>query len=387
MSEYVSLPIATDPVDLAQQAITKLEEGIPSWNGAGGNLETWMIEACARIGAEVRDVASDVPAAIFRYFGATLADVKPIEAETATVASTWTMRDDAGYMVPAGTVVGLPGPDPTELVAFEVAHPITVPAGSTTTAPGAVLLRAVERGEAGNGLSGVPQLIDALGYVDSLALVGATAGGADDEHDADYLDRLRAELELMTPRPIRPRDFEVLARRIAGVERALAVDGYDPSDESLGNERMVTVFAIDAAGAAVDTATKDALAAELEAQREINFVVHVADPTYTPVDVSFEIAVEEGWTPSEVRTRAEAAVASLLSPANWGQPSTGDRRRWVSAPVVRLGELYAILNRVVGVDYVSALTLRRGADPFSAADVTLPGAAPLPQPGVIVGTA
>jgi uncharacterized phage protein gp47/JayE len=63
----------------------------------------------------------------------------------------------------------------------------------------------------------------------TVTLDAPTAGGVDAESDADYLDRLHELLTLLAPRPILPNDFAVLARTVAGVGRATAIDLYNPT--------------------------------------------------------------------------------------------------------------------------------------------------------------
>ena len=121
----------------------------------------------------------------------------------------------------------------------------------------------------------------------------------------------------MTPRPILPQDFAVLARDIAGVERATAIDGYNPADQTTNNERMVTVAVVDADGEALNATIKQQVDDYLESLREVNFIVHVVDPNYTTIDVTFNVKAIPGYTASELEAATEAAIANYLSPANW----------------------------------------------------------------------
>lgn len=230
--QYITLPVETDPDDLAQEGFDYLESVITGFVANPGNVETWLIEAIARIAAMVRDVAADVPKAIFRYLGSTLHGIAPIDDVSATATSTWTMVDDTGYTIPEGTVVSLVGPD-NELIAFETVGDVTVDPGNTVTAAGEVVLVASEAGSAANDAVAPVTLVDSLAYVSSIALVAAPSGGTDAETDEEYLDRLSAELQLLTPRPIIPEDFAVLARGEDGVERATAVDGFNPNHNLL----------------------------------------------------------------------------------------------------------------------------------------------------------
>lgn len=381
--EYITLAIDTDPDDLAQEALDYLQDVIPGFVAAPGNIETWLIEAIARIASEVRDVAAQVPKAIFRYYGNTVVGLPPIDDVAAVATSTWTMKDNAGYTIPAGTVVSMQGPD-GELVAFEVVDDVTVSAGSTATAAGEVDLVAAEAGTAANDATGPVELIDSLEYVSSIALVVSPNGGTDAETDDEYLDRLSAELRLSTPRPILPSDFAVLARRVAGVERATAIDGYDPAGPSYDNDKMVAIAAHDEDGAAVGAGVKAEIESTLEAMREVNFVVNVIDPEFTTIDVTFTATIHDGYDPDEVITDAEEALAEFLSPLNWGLPpsGTGETREWINTDKVRYLDVATVINNVDGINAVTALTVEGGT-----ADVTMTGAAPLPTPGTITGTA
>lgn len=380
MAQVVA-PVPVDADAIGGESFDFLQANVPGYEPHDGNLEVWIVLAMARIAARYGLLITDVLDAIFRSFGA-LVNVPPIDATQATVASTWTMINTAGHTVPAGTKVGIPS-GTGDLVAFETTADFTVVAPATATGVGAVPLRAVVAGSSGSGLSGTPQLIDPLDYVASVAIVGSTSGGVDAELDDDYLDRLSDELQLLTPRPIVPFDFEVLARSVPGVDRALALDGYNPADSTSGNERMVAVAVISEAGVAVSGPIKTAVDTLLQSLREVNFVVNVIDPTSTTIKVSTTVVKLPGWDSTVVDDAVTAALTAYLSPADWGQTPGGDTREWRKVDTVRIGELYAAINAVDGVDYVSALTFAKTADALAATDVVLPGAAPLPAAGTI----
>jgi Baseplate J-like protein len=553
MSEqYIEIPIETDPELLAQESFDALGAAIPGWVPNDANLETLLIEALSRMTSEARDVASAVPTDIFRYYGE-LVGIVPQEATFATALSTWTMISSAGYTIPAGTQVGIVLTGDV-IVPFEVTDDIVIPPGFTQNT--SVNIRAVEAGSDASGITGAVTLLDTLDFVQTITLNAPTADGIDAEEDDAYLNRLRLQLSLMTPRPILARDFAILAQNIEGIDRAVAIDGYDPDHNLLsanqssletattgwevdanatitrdttqasdgiaslrvasvaagnasartlsgtsgepvtsgqqytavtyarptavrtiriiinwytaagaangsnqadftsqaanvwsttplsvtavapansafaavvvmtlataaaneftyfdriafrkgpstvwkigdspefGVERYITVVGVDENGLALTTAKKNELDAYLESLREVNFVVNVIDPVYTTVDVTFAAVAQEGWTPSDVETRAEQAVTDYLSPKNWGLPEDigGDvpvPPEWVNTTTVRYLELASVINGVGGLDYITSLTLRKGTEAFAAADVVLAGVVPLPQPGTITGT-
>lgn len=492
MPEYIEFPLDTNPEVLAEDAFDYIQAHFPTWIPADGNLDTIMVEVGARLAAEARDVASLVPVSIFRYFGG-LVGIPPQEATYATGLTDWTLINNAGYTIPAGTQVGIRTAGDV-LVPFLTMTDIVVPPGSTTALN--VLITAVEAGGESNAIgtaAGPVELISTLDFVVSITLDAATSGGIDAEDEEDYLDRLRTRLQLLAPRPIIARDFAIMAEDIGGVERAVAIDGYDPTAseiqtvdvdatggnfqltftgqttaniawnataaqlqaalealsniapgdihvtggpgpamwtvEFLGtydgvnvaqmtntdtltggagtvtnatlregaghsqfdNERMVGVAAVDEEGEAVSGGVKAEIDAYLQAHREINFVVHVFDPTYTLVDVTFTAVTFPGFDPALVEVAAELAISTYLEPKNWGLSTSqfGDSpvsQSWQNVKVVRYLELAQVLNAVEGLDYITALTFRIGAASFATTDVTLPGEVPLPRPGVITGT-
>lgn len=365
MAEPVSAGIETDPQELLQEAIETLQDRIEGWEPAPGSLDFILLEAFADMSAEVRDVASDVPAAIFRYFGAKLAGVPPIDAASAIASSTWTAIDDQGYTIAEGATVGVRAAG-DDLVLFEVVSEVVIPPGQTQTGVGEVTLAAALEGAHANALGapgGAAEPVDAeLSWVDTVVLTGATAGGAAAEDDDAYLSRLADELTLQTPTPILPRDFAILARRVAGVHRALAIDLYKPADvPNPGNPvdanrpRSVTVAVVDEAGEALGAPVRAEVDALLQSMREVNFEVWVVDPAYTEVSVDFDAVSYPAWDPADVEARAVAAVEEYLSPGAWGTEPFSDEPTWTLETHVRHYELVEVLNRVEGLWRVTAI--------------------------------
>lgn len=228
---YLDLPIETDADALKDDAVDYLTSSIPGWTAAAGNLETILIEAIAEMAAEQAEVASEVPSAIFRKFGEALVGLAPIDGVEAVGSTSWTLNDTLGHTIPAGTFITI------SEIPFQTSQETTVAVGVSSAS---IPIVAVDPGEQGNDLTGPAELVDTLAYVSDVEVTGVTAGGVDAETDDEYLDRLTDELTLMAPRPIVPQDFEILSRRIAGVDRALAVDLWNPAAASSGVTGNVT---------------------------------------------------------------------------------------------------------------------------------------------------
>ena len=375
---YIDVPIETDPQDVLNDAYTYLASAIPGWEPAAGNLDVWILMAISALAAESRDVASLVPSSIFRWFGANLVNVPPVDESSATVLTDWTMVNNNGYTIPAGTQVAIPvvGSDPVPFITLTDA---VVPPGTTTIT--GVEIEAVDPGAAANGLGsigGSVELLDALNFVSSITQEAVTSGGADAELDSAYLDRLAAELQLLAPRPILPSDFAVYSRNVTGVYRAVAVDGYDPGSNTYNNPREISVAATDNAGVAIAAGVKTALQAYLQAAREVNFIVNVIDPTLNIIDVTVHVKKLAAWDAALVQSSVQDAINGYINPLTWGSsPGTANPQDWQNTTVLRYLELAKVIGDAAGVAYVETLTFGLHGGALSAADLNLTGVAPL----------
>lgn len=398
MGKFISIPVEVDPEARTAAAKDEIAAGIPGWVAPDGSFEDRLLRAESRLAADLTEMAADVPGEIMFEIGRSFLKIAPQGAVPAQVTSTWTMVDAAGYTIDANTEVGIPiaGDD---LVAFRVVEDVSVAPGQTKTADGGVLLEAVIPGEAGNDLNGTPKLLSTLTFVvqpGGIALEDGdgdpveTDGGVDAETTDEYLDDLTDETGLLTTTPILPENFAVVARRVPTVYRALAVDGYNPDDDTFDNERMVAVASIEEDGTAVSAGTKTAVTTLLESLRESNFLSPAFDPTYNAIDVDYTGAKAlPGFDPAVVKTAVDSAIANYLSPANFGRfPTDTDPKIWRRITVVRHSELVALVNSVAGLDYIDSedLTLALSGGSLAAANVTLDGVAPLTEAGDITGT-
>jgi hypothetical protein len=386
---YIEVPVESDPTDVAQEAFDYLQTTIPGWLPSPGNLEGWLVEALAQIASELRELLGLVPDSIFEFYGSSILGLPPQAATPATGSTTWTAIDAAGnYLVPAGTLIGITPTASQDVTAFQVVSDFAIPPGILSVS--GIQVVAIEAGAAASGITGTVQPIDPLDFIAGVTLDGPTGGGQDAEDPDAYLARLSDLLTLMSPRPILPQDFAILAQRmVAGVARATAIDLYNPGPPIDTNcPRCVSVVLVDANGNPVTPTIKSEVDALLQSMREVNFLVFVLDPTYETIDVSFDVMAYPGYDPADVETRVVAQLQSYLSPASWGVPPFGDTgaQSWLNATAVRYLELAEQINRVDGVDYIKTLALGLHGGALGTADVALTGVAPLPNPGTISGT-
>ena len=201
-------------------------------------------------------------------------------------------------------------------------------------------------------------------------------------------------LKLVAIRPIIPSDYATLALQNEQVGRAIAMDGYNPADGTWGNARMITLILTDLQGQPVPQPVKDQIAGQLEAAREVNFIVHIIDADYQPVDVHVDAQGFPQMMNSTVAAAIVEEVTLMLSPSVWrlGTLSADMEAGEVIPPpdmtpdpdgpagrqVIRVNEIVASADRARGVDWVNAVAIN-GA----VADITLANAWTLPQPGSI----
>jgi hypothetical protein len=410
MADYVTLPLADDPDALLEVGVDYMEGAISGFVARPGNVETVLLEANSQIAAEVIQQAEIVPPLVFAYAGESLFGLPPYAAvpATATATITWALDTPAG-MIPAQSLVGVPHPSGNTILFTTDVDVVAIEGGGDIT----VGVTALESGANGNGAFGTSELIDVVVGVETIYVNTAT-GGVDAESDTDYLDRLADALTLLAPRPILPNDFAVMARQEPGVERAVALDLYQPgTDDNItaaqpggplavegtpvnagagvsNVPRCVTTIITAEGGAAPSQALMHAVWLRLDGAREVNFLAYVMAPRYTGVDVQATVHPFPGYTPVDVQAAAVAMLGQWLDPSSWGgQPTvtTDAVQQWATDNKVRIYEAVDWLNRAEGVYYVKSVQVRKVGDAaWSDVDITLPGTVALPVSGTFTIT-
>ena len=386
---YNAPDVETDQDAIAEEVFAALAANIPGWAAHDGNLETWVVEAFSEVGAEIRALAADVPASIFTTYGQLVLGIPPQLAVSSTGQATITAIDNQGYTLDVGATFAL-ARSGDDLVAFASLQETTIPPGATT---GDVPFAAVLQGADANGLTGAGQMLDPITWVADITVTQATAGGVDAETPDAYLDRLTNLLRMVALRPVLPQDFAILALQVEGVGRAVAMNLYNPADGTWTNARTVTLILAQADGYPCAASVKTTVETQLEALREVNWIVNIIDPVYEPIDVAYDVVAFAGQDASAVMATCTANVTAYLQPAMFrlgalspaiagGEvippPSGGGTTR---RQFIYVNELVSLLDRSLGVDRVKTVTING-----TAADHQLATPYSLPEPGTITGT-
>jgi hypothetical protein len=387
---YVGPDIETDQTVIAQLVFDRLATRVPGWAAHDGNPDVWLIEAFSAVAAELRAQAADVPGAVIATFGTEVLGMPIRQPAPAVGVTRWVARDIKGYTIQPGTTIVVPRTG-DELVGFAVVDGAVIPPDETEVA--GVVVRAVVDGAEGNGLVGPAEMSDP--YYDWCQLVEVTqptVQGDDGQTMSGYLDNLSNLLRMMAFRPILPYDFALLAMQIPGVGRAVAMDGYEPTDQTWYHQREIALVVTDAAGEPLPDATKNQIRAFLENAREVNFLIPVIDAAYADTDVQFEVTAYAEQDVDLVNAICVDAITQLLSPRYYrlGTTSPGISAGEVIPPpatgaqpgrmTIRLNEIVGILDRCRGVDWVGPVTIDG-----VAADKILVGPTTLPRAGVVAG--
>lgn len=381
---YVPLPDEGESVDaLIADHDDSLRDALPGWEPSDGALEVAERAAFADEGSTLYSLLRERATDWLRDYGADVLGIVPGEATPASTTTTWTAAAAApagGYVIDAGQQLVVDAPQGR--VPFEVVNETTIPEGQTVVA--GVLIQALDAGSAATLADG-PVLFDEQPvWVDTVTLDAPATGGTDGESDDDYLARILRSAELLSRAPILPSDFELVAQEIATVARALVRDLYDDTTGLDDQERTVSIYPVTADGLACSAGVKADIAALVASRREVNWVVRVADPTYTTVNVDITVTAEEGVDRVALAAAVEAAIrAEPLNPGVWGQPPLGERMTWKLRRLLRRYEVAATADGVEGAHDVVSVYMSTGTDPTSDQDITLAGAAPLPLAGVV----
>jgi hypothetical protein len=330
---YIYPPIDSDPTVLYNGFVAFMQEWIPGWEPFSGELDDWLARAFTGIAAQLQEITSDVATSIYRYFGAFIVNVPPHDASPASGTVTITVQDTAGYTIPAFTHFSFP--DTTgNLQGFQTLTDTVIPNGSSSAA--SVLVQAMTAGSAGNGCSGAGSLDQStpITFITGLSLAASSSGGTDAEDDATYLTRLTNLLTTLTPSPITVANFTAIALQQSGVGRAVTIGAFNPAN----------------------------------------------------------------WTTSvTIQTAVTAVLNSALSPASFGQQQAQTEFNtgltvsgWVSDNKIRALILEHMIMNVVGVHYVSSISLSGTGTLTPVSDgsgnLSLGGVVPLPQAGTMTIT-
>lgn len=332
MADFIDVPFESSAEAFQDFCVAYIQDKVPGFTLNPAHPMTWLIEAFSSVAADAAFSWTRMAAAAFRYLGATVYGIPANDGTPAIAVVTFTSIDTDGHTIPAGTQITI------DDRAFATDSLATITPGSSSVA--GVAVTALFDGTDGNGLGSTAEPVDAFPWLDTITVVGSTSGGTDAETDDEYQDRLAEELSLQAPRPITVTDYAKFAKRIAEVDRALAIDGFNVAHNLLtANQSSLEVDTTGwAAGTNTTIARSTAQAADGLASLSLTKTTSTADMWATTSTGTSGIPVVAGdsWyfsyetraatTPRQITGRVfayDATGASLgsLTMALAGNPS------------------------------------------------------------------
>lgn len=413
---YIQLELMLDVDSLTLTGIEYMEDAFDGWERNPGNPDTVMIEGAGQIAGEVYDQASAMPPEAMVRIGTTIYNIPMLDGTEAVADATFVFDDTTQPgMIDAGTYVSVPGPA-GEGVLFATVDDINPYPNATIT----VQLISDVTGSAANGAFGDAELVDPVLGLVSITVTEAS-GGTDEETALEYLDRLSTLLTTLSPRPILPQDHATLvAIGVPGVLRATAINLLCPGTSShptairdpnevlyfqgktppegvpttdLTNEPRCTTVALIPEDPNLDaTGIHNLMQAAwdyLDANREVNFLNYVIEPSYFTIDVQGEVHPYSGYTEADAIAAAEAMIKSWLDPTQYGSsPGSTTGKEWINDTVIRHDEAVDYANRGAGVWWTQNIQMKLSTDSiWTSGDIQMSGVAPMPRYGNVTFTA
>ena len=214
--------------------------------------------------------------------------------------------------------------------------------------------------------------------------------------DAQSLDdaKLRAPQMLRTrTRAVTADDFEMLARQVPAVERAYCLaPGAQPGGAGIpkpGEVQLVVLPQADepqgfiaAERMTLAAELKQAVEAHLDERRLLGTRLTVQAPQLVWVSVEATVRLPEHAGAAhaiEARRRAETELYRYLNPYVGGPSGTG----WPFGRELHVSELYALLQRLPGIEFVDELRVEVGEPGASDAPRAVSARLPIPPNGLI----
>lgn len=340
---YVDLtPIPWTAADLVSRAVSNLATRLPELRLLEGDLASLLLEEQAKIVSELIWAANRAPTVVMESLLLLYGVTRDPGAQAHATARFTVAAGSAPRVVPAGSRI---------LVASQVFltdAELTIATGGTT---GDIGVTSESFTASLNGATGLTvAMLDAVAYVESVALVGAPHDGRNPEDLATYLDRGATTLSRLTSTLVRADQFATAALADPNVARAVAVDLYDPGQVPPENHAgHVTVAVLGQNGAVLTPAQKAAVQSALAAQAVAMLQIHVIDATVQAIAVTVDVHPVTGWTNADVKASVTATLSSYLSAARWSY----------GASVYR-NELISIIDQAPGVERVIDITTPSG---------------------------
>jgi hypothetical protein len=356
---YVDLTVFDDnPIEVLNEILSAGRALLPEWTPAVGQIETVLAEAIAYRSSELAAAINRIPDAttevLLQLFGLTRDNGT---AATATIS----IEFNAAGSLPQGTEILYVDAVTEQAYNFSLDADVSRTGGGTTTG---VAVTAVSVGTQYNiGVSGSNAVVIAPStVVESIVFTSDSAGGKNEETDAEFFNRATTLLASYTTATTTSTQIKYYVS--ANKTYANRVEVYDRrryrnrdtqgTDYSLHDGAILVAVASTVSTPAsavaelpVSAANLSDLYTSLEARTPSGLTIDVMSAELVDIDVTVDVKAVSGANTSTLRTALENAVKAYFDPNVW--PFNTQR--------VRYNDVVTLLENVTGVDYIQDLKL------------------------------
>lgn len=219
------------------------------------------------------------------------------------------------------------------------------------------------KGNVGTGTLVV--LKSSLALVDSVANRAPAAGGADPEELEHAMLRVPRLLKT-TNRAVTAEDYEFMAKQASpAVARAHCIQLVSGGDGAAVGPGLVHVYVVPALSEgelrvspeslALSPHVRQAVHGFLEERRLLTTMLYISAPDYKLVTIELAAKASPGADPKALKEQIETALYRYLHPLFGGPAGQG----WPFGRDLFLPEIYALVQRIPGVDYLEEIRLYR----------------------------
>ncbi|MDQ5975489.1 MAG: hypothetical protein QG661_2698 [Actinomycetota bacterium] len=343
-----------DPQATFDAALALLETLAPGARPRNGSVEAILLESIATANADtiyaLNRVITLVVEGILGLYG-----IPRYAGASASGVVTLTLDGSRTLTVTAGQRLSEPS---TGLVLL-----VTTTTSVTSATSIALPVHTEEPGGAGNAITvGTSiDLLDAIPYAVSAAVTTALTGGSDAESDTSYVDRASTVLARVTSSLVLPIHFIAYCLEDPRVNRATAIDLYEPGGTIGADTGHLTVYTY-GYSAQLSAEIREELRAAMHEISASMVTVHVEPATLVTQAVTCEVTALAGYDPGDLETTITAALTAWMTPNSW---TWGDD--------VRQTDIIALLADIPGVDFVDAVTVPSGTTALAADELATIG--------------
>ena len=194
---------------------------------------------------------------------------------------------------------------------------------------------------------------------------GAASGGEETEKLEEAIIRARKDMKTVY-RAVTSADYELLAMNTPGlrVARAKAIPRYHPRQGDSEVPGIVTVIVVphsqeDKSKPSVPSVGfLKTVYTHLDKHRLLTTELFVISPEYIEVSVDATVVIKPKYVENKVEERVRQKLTNFLHHIGGGV----DQKGWPFGRSVYISEIYEIIDRVEGVDYVKTVTLKKNGE-------------------------